>query len=48
MLGAEMSMVIWLRSMRIMAGGKLAERKAEWMVSEKVTAAMTLLPALTQ
>ena len=26
MLGAEMGMVIWLRSIRIMAGGKLAER----------------------
>ncbi|NCP20149.1 MAG: hypothetical protein GW855_13435 [Erythrobacter sp.] len=46
MLGAEMSMVIWLRSMRMMAGGKLAEREAERMVSEKFTAAMTLWPAL--
>ena len=41
-----MSMVIWLRSMRMMAGGKLADREAERMVSEKVTAAMTLWPAL--
>ena len=46
MLGAEMSMVIWLRSIRMMAGGKLAEREAERMVGEKLTAAMTLWPAL--
>ena len=46
MLGAEMSMVIWLRSMRMMAGGKLAEREAERMVSEELSAAMTLWPAL--
>ena len=46
MLGAEMGMVIWLRSIRMMAGGKLAEREARLMVSEKVSAAMTLMPAL--
>ena len=46
MLGAEMSMVIWLRPIRMMAGGKLAEREAERMVSEKLSAAMTLWPAL--
>ena len=46
MLGAEMSMVIWLRSMRMMAGGKLAEREAQRMVSEKLAAAMTLWPAM--
>ena len=46
MLGAEMSMVIWLRSLRMMSGGKLAEREAQRMVSEKVTAAMTLWPAI--
>ena len=46
MLGAEMSMVIWLRSIRMMAGGKIAEREAALMVSEKMTAAITLMPAL--
>jgi hypothetical protein len=46
MLGAEMSMVIWLRTLRMMSGGKIAEREAALMVSEKMTAAMTLMPAL--
>lgn len=46
MLGAEMSMVIWLRSMRIMMGGPLAQREAQRMVSEKVAAGLTLMPAL--
>ena len=46
MLGAEMSMVIWLRTLRMMSGGKIAEREAQLMVSEKMTAAMTLMPAL--
>mgnify|MGYP004051334263 CR=1 FL=1 len=46
MLGAEMSMVIWLRTLRMMSGGKIAEREARLMVSEKMTAAMTLMPAL--
>ncbi|MBH1945284.1 hypothetical protein I5L01_13730 [Erythrobacter sp. YJ-T3-07] len=45
-LSMEASCVIWLRSMRIMAGGKLAESEAERMVSEKLTAAMTLMPAI--
>ena len=35
MLGAEMSMVIWLRSIRMMAGGKLAEREAQIAQYEK-------------
>ena len=46
MLGAEMSAVIWLRSLRMMTGGRLATREAERMVGEKVTAAMTLVPAI--
>ncbi|MEL7690678.1 hypothetical protein [Citromicrobium bathyomarinum] len=46
MLGAEMGMVIWLRTLRMMSGGKIAEREARLMVSEKMTAAMTLMPAL--
>ena len=45
-LGAEVSAVIWLRSLRMMTGGRLAEHEAERMVSEKITAAMTLLPAI--
>ena len=45
-LSMEASYVIWLRSMRIMAGGKLAESEAERMVSEKMTAAITLWPAM--
>lgn len=46
LLGAEMNMVIWQRSVRMMLGGKRAEREAMRMVSEKVTTAMTLMPAL--
>ncbi len=39
-------MVMWLRSMRLMMGGPLATREAQRMVSEKLTAGMTLVPAL--
>ena len=46
MLGAEMSMVIWLRTLRMMTGGAIAEREAERMVSEKVTAGMRFWPAM--
>ncbi|MDB2693858.1 hypothetical protein N9Y45_00210 [Erythrobacter sp.] len=45
-LGAEMSAVIWLRSLRMVTGGRLATREAERMVGEKITAAMTLFPAI--
>ena len=45
-LGAEMSAVIWLRSLRMMTGGRLATREAERAVSEKITAAMTLVPTI--
>lgn len=45
-LGAEMAAVIWLRSLRMMTGGRLATREAERMVGEKLSAAMTLLPAI--
>ena len=45
-LGAEMSVVIWMRSLRMITGGRLASREAERMVSEKVSAAMTLVPAI--
>ena len=45
-LGAEMSAVIWLRSLRMMTGGRLASSEAERMVGEKITAAMTLVPAI--
>lgn len=46
MLMGEASMVIWLRSMRMMMGGPLAAREAERMVTEKMTAGMGLIPAL--
>jgi hypothetical protein len=46
LLGAEMSAVIWMRSLRMMTGGALAQREAQRMVSEKITAGMTLLPAI--
>lgn len=46
LLMGEASMVMWLRSIRLMTGGPLATREAQRMVSEKLTAGMTLLPAL--
>ncbi|RIV85992.1 hypothetical protein D2V07_10440 [Aurantiacibacter zhengii] len=44
MLWMEASQVMWLRGLRMMAGGKLAEREAERMVREKLVASMTLWP----
>lgn len=43
-LWLEASQVMWLRGLRLMAGGKLAEREAERMVREKLIAAMMLWP----
>lgn len=45
-LSMEASCVVWLRGMRIMAGGQLAEREAQRMVEEKIATAMGLWPAL--
>lgn len=39
MLGVEAQQVVWLRAMRIAAGGKAGEREAIRMVAEKATAA---------
>lgn len=39
MLGLEAQQVIWLRMMRLAAGGPSATREATLMVSEKVAAA---------
>jgi hypothetical protein len=39
MLAAEAQQVIWLRAMKLALGGPGAEREAQRMVSEKVTAA---------
>ncbi len=46
MFMGEASMVIWLRSLRLMMGGPLAAREVERMVAEKVAANLTLAPAL--
>lgn len=46
LLMGEASMVICLRSMRLMMGGPMAAREAQRMVSEKLTANMTLGTAL--
>lgn len=46
MLMGEASMVIWLRSLRLMTGGPAATREAQRMVAEKVTAGLTLMPVL--
>ena len=45
-LSFEAASVVWLRSIRMMSGGRLAEREAERMVREKVVANMMLWPAL--
>ena len=45
-LSFEAASVVWLRSLRIMAGGRLAEREAERMVREKLVSGMMLWPAL--
>ena len=47
-LSVDAASVIWLRSLRIMAGGKLAEQEAERMVTEKVMANLLLWPFLLQ
>jgi hypothetical protein len=39
MLAAESQQVIWLRTMKLAAGGPKAKREARRMVSEKVVAA---------
>jgi hypothetical protein len=39
MLGVEAQQVMWLRAIKIAAGGKAGDREARRMVSEKVTAA---------
>lgn len=46
LLSIEASQVIWLRSLRLMTGGKLAEREAERMVREKLVANLMLWPTL--
>ena len=46
MLGFEAASVMWLRGIRLMAGGKLAEREAERMIEEKLVANTMLLPFL--
>ncbi len=46
MLMGEATMVVWLRSMRLMMGGPAAGHEAKRMVAEKLTANMSLVPAL--
>ncbi|CAH1690446.1 conserved hypothetical protein [Hyphomicrobiales bacterium] len=41
MLAFEAQQAIWLRSMKIAAGGRAAKRETNLMVKEKVTAAQT-------
>lgn len=41
MLAFESQQAIWLRGMKIAAGGAAAKREAELMVKEKVSAAQT-------
>ena len=40
-LGAEASQVVWLRSIKVAAGGPAAKREARRMVTEKVIAGHT-------
>lgn len=46
LLACEAGMVMWMRSFVMMGGGAVAEREGRLMVSEKMTACMTLLPAM--
>jgi hypothetical protein len=46
LLMGEASMVVWLRSMRLMMGGPLAEREAMRMAREKLETALTFWPAV--
>lgn len=46
LLACEAGMVMWMRGLVLMGGGAQAEREGQRMVSEKLTAGMTLLPAL--
>lgn len=46
MLAGEMTLVIWLRSARLMAGGPRAIREANRMMTEKAAAHAALLPHL--
>ena len=46
LLSLEASQVIWLRSLRLMAGGKGAETEAQRMVTEKLIANMMLWPTI--
>lgn len=46
MLAAEMSLVIWLRSLRMMAGGRPALTEMQRTMSEKFAAGATLWPAV--
>ena len=45
-LMGEATMVVWLRTMRLMMGGAVAEREARRMVAEKITVNSTLGLAL--
>ncbi|MGO4407929.1 hypothetical protein AB4Z10_27165 [Bosea sp. RAF48] len=48
MLAFEAQQAVWLRSMKIAAGGRAAERESRLMVSEKVsTAQAAVLKAVT-
>lgn len=46
MLSCEATSVMWLRGLRLMAGGKPAEHEMQRMVQEKFVANMMLLPFL--
>lgn len=46
MLSMEAAQVVWLRSLRVMSGGKAAENEVQRMVTEKLLANALLWPAL--
>ena len=46
LLSMEAAQVMWLRSLRIMAGGKIGQNEAQRMISEKLLANALLWPAL--
>ncbi|MGX7896934.1 hypothetical protein [Tsuneonella sp. HG222] len=46
MLSFEAASVVWLRSLRMMSGGAIAEREGQRMISEKITASAMFWPAM--
>lgn len=47
-LSMEAAQVMWLRGLRVMSGGKVAENEVQRMVTEKLVTNASLWPALAE